>query len=119
VFDPPHMKARLNEVSMDNWFRCIDRALEKSGHGRADIGYLNALHFKPSMFRQMLAELGLQETQSFYLADYGHLGQVDAMVSIHEGLRSGRLKDGGLMVIVAAGIGYVWGATVVEWGPAA
>lgn len=119
VFDAQHMKARLNEVSMDNWYRCIDRALEKSGRRRADIGYLNALHFKPSMYRLMLAELGLGEAQSCYLSGYGHLGQVDAVISLHEGLRSGRLKDGDLMVVVAAGIGYVWGATVVQWGPAA
>ncbi|MBI3140825.1 MAG: 3-oxoacyl-ACP synthase [Rhodocyclales bacterium] len=116
VFDPEHMKARLNEVSMANWYRCIDRALEKSGHGRADIGYLNVLHFKPSMYAQLLADLGLAEDQSFYLADYGHIGQVDAVLSLHEGLGSGRLKDGDLMVMIAAGIGYVWGATVVQWG---
>lgn len=118
VFDPAHMKARLNEVSMENWYRCIDRALEKSGRTRADIGYLNALHFKPSMYARLLADLGLAPEQSFYLCDYGHIGQVDAMVSIHEGLRSGRLKDGDVMVMIAAGIGYVWGATVVEWGEA-
>lgn len=116
VFDAPHMKARLNEVSMVNWYTCIDRALEKSGYTRQDIGYLNALHFKPTGHLQMLAELGLREDQSFYLADYGHLGQVDAMLSTHLGLASGRLRDGQVMVIIAAGIGYVWGATVVRWG---
>ncbi len=116
VFDAPHMKARLNEVSMANWYTCIDRALEKSGYTRQNIGYLNALHFKPSGHQQMLAALGLREDQSFYLADYGHLGQVDAMLSTHLGLATGRLRDGQVMVIIAAGIGYVWGATVVRWG---
>jgi 3-oxoacyl-[acyl-carrier-protein] synthase-3 len=38
------------------------------------------------------------------------------MYSIVEGLKQGRLKDGDLMVIVAAGIGYVWAAGVVRWG---
>jgi 3-oxoacyl-[acyl-carrier-protein] synthase-3 len=36
--------------------------------------------------------------------------------TIVEGLRLGRLKDGDLMVIVAAGIGYAWGAACVRWG---
>ncbi len=40
------------------------------------------------------------------------------MVSLHEGQKQGRLKDGDLMVAIAAGIGYVWGATVVRWGAA-
>ena len=118
VFDAAHMKARLNEVSMQNWLFCIDKALEKSGATRADIGFLNVLHFKRSMHAEMLATLGLKPEQSVYLEDYGHLGQVDFMISLHEGLQQGRLKDGQLMVAIAAGIGYVWGATVVAWGGA-
>jgi 3-oxoacyl-[acyl-carrier-protein] synthase-3 len=64
----------------------------------------------------MLRRLGLREDQSVHLSHYGHIGQQDAMFSIVEGLRQGRLKDGDLMVIVAAGIGYTWGAAVVQWG---
>jgi 3-oxoacyl-[acyl-carrier-protein] synthase-3 len=116
VFDAEHMKARLNEVSMSNWLACIDKALAKSGASRADIGYLNTLHFKRSMHADMLDTLGLRQDQSVYLQDYGHLGQVDLMISLHEGLAQGRLKDGDLMVAIAAGIGYVWGAVVVRWG---
>lgn len=116
VFDAGHMKARLEQVSMPNWLECIDRALAKSGATRADIGYLNVLHFKRSMHTTLLAELGLAPERAVYLEDYGHLGQVDFMVSLHEGLQRGRLRDGDLMVAIAAGIGYVWGAVVVRWG---
>ena len=116
VFDAEHMKARLNEVSMSNWLNCIDTALTKSGAVRADIGYLNTLHFKRSMHAGLLETLGLREEQSVYLQDYGHLGQVDLMISLHEGLKQQRLKDGDLMVAIAAGIGYVWGAVVIRWG---
>lgn len=119
VFDAEHMKAGLNNVSMPNWLTCIDRALEKSGATRADIDFLNVLHFKRSMHGGLLETLGLKPEQSVYLDDYGHAGQVDFMVSLHEGLRQGRLRDGDLMVAIAAGIGYVWGATVVRWGPSA
>jgi 3-oxoacyl-[acyl-carrier-protein] synthase-3 len=114
VFDAEHMKSRLNQVSMLNWLACIDRALEKSGATRADIDFLNVLHFKRSMHGSMLEALGLKGEQSVYLEDYGHAGQVDFMVSLHEGLRQGRLQEGDLMVAIAAGIGYVWGATVVR-----
>jgi 3-oxoacyl-[acyl-carrier-protein] synthase-3 len=119
VFDAEHMKARLNEVSMPNWLTCIDRALEKSGATLADVDFLNVLHFKRSMHSSLLETLGLRPEQSVYLEDYGHSGQVDFMLSLHEGLRQGRVKDGSLMVAIAAGIGYVWGATVIRWGPSA
>jgi 3-oxoacyl-[acyl-carrier-protein] synthase-3 len=117
VFDAEHMKNRLNEVSMPNWLKCIDRALEKSGATRAEIDFLNVLHFKRSMHAGLLELLNLKPEQATYLEDYGHVGQVDFMIALHEGLQQGRLQDGHLMVAIAAGIGYVWGATVVRWGP--
>lgn len=117
LFEAEKMKQRLNQVSMDNWLRCIDQALEKSGYQRSDIDYLNILHIKRSGHLGMLASLHLSEEQSFYLENYGHMGQLDQIISIHEGLQTGRLKDGDVMVMIAAGVGYVWGASVVKWGP--
>lgn len=126
LFEPEAMKARLNAVSMDNWLACVDEALRKSGpradgsaHTRSDIDFLNMVLIKPSGHREMLSRLGLSEEQSVYLGAIGHTGEQDAMFGIKEGVRRGRLHDGDLMVIVAAGIGYVWGAAVVRWGPGA
>lgn len=126
LVEPERMKRRLDEVSMDNWVRCVDEALRKSGvrpdgrpWSRADLDYLNILLVKPSAHRELLQRLGLSETQSVYLGEIGHIGEQDAMFSIREGLRTGRLRDGHLMAIVAAGIGYVWAAGIVRWGPRA
>ena len=80
------------------------------------IGDLFGYGIKPSGHREMLDRLGLKEDQSVYLSDYGHTGEQDAMFVIKEGLKQGRLKDGDLMAIVAAGIGYVWAAGIVRWG---
>jgi 3-oxoacyl-[acyl-carrier-protein] synthase-3 len=123
LVEPEAMKNRLNAVSMDNWLRCVDEALRKSGpkaggapYTRRDIDYLNMILIKPSGHKEMLDRLGLREEQSVYLGAIGHTGEQDAMFSIREGLAAGRLKDGDLMAIVAAGIGYVWAAGVVRWG---
>ncbi|HET7079550.1 MAG TPA: 3-oxoacyl-ACP synthase [Chloroflexia bacterium] len=116
VPDPEGMKQRLDALSMQNFLRVIDEALGQSGHTRADIDYLNVLHMKRSAHDFVLRELGLREDQSFYLSDFGHIGQQDQAVSIKKGLETGRLHDGDLMVMVAAGIGYAWGAGVVQWG---
>jgi 3-oxoacyl-[acyl-carrier-protein] synthase-3 len=114
--DPDRMKRRLDAVSMDNFLHVVDRALERSGLGRADIGYLNVLHLKPSAHLFILEKLGLSEEQSTYLNEYGHIGQQDQPLSIRLGLESGRLRDGMVMVMVAAGVGYAWSASVVRWG---
>ena len=96
----------------------IDRALELSGGlARNSIGYLAVLHFKRSAHKAVLAELGLKEEQSTYLEDYGHIGQNDQLLSIKLGLESRKIKDGYNIVLVGAGLGFVWAASVVRWGP--
>ena len=123
LVEPEAMKSRLGEVSMPNWEKCVDEALRKSGtnpdgnaFSRTDLDYLNMVLIKPSGHLDMLKRLGLAENQSSYLGHIGHIGEQDAMFSIKEGLKNGRLKDGDLMAIVAAGIGYVWAAGIVQWG---
>jgi 3-oxoacyl-[acyl-carrier-protein] synthase-3 len=116
LLEPEAMKKRLNEVSMDNWMHCIDEALRKSGATRADVGFLNMIHVKRSAYQEMLQRLDLTAEQGVYNASYGHIGEQDSIINMIEGVKQGRLRDGDLMLIVAAGIGYVWGAACVRWG---
>lgn len=111
-----HMKARLNEISMDNWFHCINRAFEKSNIAVEELDYLAVLHFKRSMHDVMLERLGLKENQSYYLSNYGHAGQIDQIISLHYGLEQQRIKPGSVVAMIAAGIGYAWAASVIRWG---
>ena len=66
----------------------------------------------------MLSDLGLREDQSIYLEDYGHIGQIDQILSLHLALGEGKVKDGTVVCMLAAGIGYVWAANIIKWGPA-
>jgi 3-oxoacyl-[acyl-carrier-protein] synthase-3 len=116
LMDPKKMKERLNEVSMPNWITCIDESLRKSNLTRSDIGYLDILHIKRSGHQFMLDELGLNENQSIYLEDYGHIGQIDQILSLHLALQTGKVKDGTVVCMLAAGIGYVWAANIIRWG---
>lgn len=118
LMDPVRMKDRLNEVSMPNWYKCIDESLRKSNMTRKDIGYLAILHMKRSGHDAMVNELGLKPEQSIYLEDYGHIGQIDQILSLHLALKSGQVKDGTVICMIAAGIGYVWAANIIKWGPA-
>lgn len=117
LMDPVKMKDRLNKVSMPNWLTCLDESLRKSNLERKDISFLNLLHIKRSGHMGMLKELGLTENRSIYLEEYGHIGQVDQMLIIDLALKSGQLKDGDIMATLAAGIGYVWAANIIKWGP--
>jgi 3-oxoacyl-[acyl-carrier-protein] synthase-3 len=116
LMNPEHMKNRLGEVSMENWMHCINKAFEKSGVQKKELDYLAVLHFKRSMHLHMLDLLGLDENQSIYLSEYGHIGQVDQILSLHLALNEGKIKEGSIISMIAAGIGYAWAANVIRWG---
>jgi 3-oxoacyl-[acyl-carrier-protein] synthase-3 len=117
MFNPEHMKNRLNDVSMDNWMICIDKAFEKSGLSKSELGFLAVLHFKKSMYNVMLEQLNLNEDQSIYLNNIGHIGQIDQIISINTALKQNKIKNGTVIAMIAAGIGYAWAANVIKWGP--
>ncbi|MCH5161758.1 MAG: 3-oxoacyl-ACP synthase [Clostridiales bacterium] len=116
LIDPVRMKNRLNEVSVPNWYKCIDDSLAQAGMTRADLDYLSILHMKRSGHLGMLKDLGLTEDQAIYLEDYGHVGQCDQILSLELALKQGKVKDGSVVSMVAAGIGYVWSANIIKWG---
>ena len=116
LMDSVKMKGLLNTVSMPNWLHCIDEALRKSGLTRADIGFLDVLHMKRSGHKGLLAELGMSEDQSIYLENYGHVGQIDQILELKLALDAGKVTDGTVVSMIAAGIGYTWAANVIRWG---
>jgi 3-oxoacyl-[acyl-carrier-protein] synthase-3 len=124
LVEPEAMKARLGEVSIDNWLACVDVSLDKSGtksdgtpYTRADIDFFNMSLVKPSAYHEMLGHLGLSEEQGVYMSAVGHIGEQDAIINIEAGVEQGKLKPGDTMAIIAAGIGYVWAGAIVQWGP--
>jgi len=115
IMEPDVMKDRLKDVSMQNWTQCIQRAFEKSGIEKK-IDYLAILHFKRSAHLAFLKANGLTPEQSIYLENYGHIGQLDQILSLYLAREEGRLKDRDNVVMLAAGIGYTWAANVIQWG---
>lgn len=116
VLDPNGMKRRLEQKSMENFLKVIRESLEKSGYEEQDIDYVAMLHMKKSAHQYVLKELGLTEKHSIYLENYGHIGQIDQILSLELAEQQGKLKDGDLVVLVSAGIGYAWGSSIVRWG---
>ena len=118
VMDPEGMKARLDKLSMRNWLACIDKALEKSGCRREDVDYLATLLVKRSAHDYLIEQLGLNPEQTRYLGEFGHHGQNDQILSLELAIEEGRLKEGDLVLMISAGIGYAWDALALRWGDA-
>jgi 3-oxoacyl-[acyl-carrier-protein] synthase-3 len=116
VADPAQMKQGLDEVSLVNFVAAARGAAERSGATLADVGYLCGIHMKPSMHRRLVEQLGLDESRAAYLDDTGHMSGVDPLFALDRAARAGALRDGELVLLLAAGTGYTWAASVVRWG---
>jgi 3-oxoacyl-[acyl-carrier-protein] synthase-3 len=116
VADPANMKENLDPISLPNFCKVIAGAVEKSGYGKNDINFLAPIFMKNSILKLILSEFDMTEEQSFILKNFGHVQSADAYISIYEGLKLGKIKDGDLVVMLGAGTGYSWAATAVRWG---
>ena len=114
--DVDNFKKKLGERTLPNFYTVIRESLNKAGCTEQDIDYLAILHFKRSTHDLILKELDLTQKQTTYLNQYGHIGQNDQIISILEGLKNGKIKDGNTIMMVGAGIGFVWAAAAVKWG---
>jgi 3-oxoacyl-[acyl-carrier-protein] synthase-3 len=116
VKDIQRMKKRLDPVTRNNFKAVIEHAVIKSGFSKDDIRFIAPLFMKRSILTELLRDFSLTPDNSFVLEDYGHCQSADCFISLLEGARLGRLKDGDLAVMVSAGTGYTWVATALKWG---
>ena len=112
---PEGLKGRLEQKSLDNFVTVVEEACARSGIEPREASYAAVLHMKRSAHETVLGRLNIPLERSIYLQDYGHIGQVDTLLSLKLARDQGRLKDGDVCVLMAAGIGYVWNALCVRY----
>jgi len=117
VADPASMKNGLDDVSLQKLVAAARGAVERSGAALDDVAFVCPLHMKRSMFETLLEQLGVDEDRTTYLDDTGHMSGVDSLFGLDRAARAGRLADGDLVLLLAAGTGYTWAAQVLRWGP--
>jgi 3-oxoacyl-[acyl-carrier-protein] synthase III len=117
VADPAAMKNGLDDVSLANFVAAATGAVERSGARLADVSYLCGIHMKRSMHEEIAASLGVPLERAAYLDDTGHMSGVDPLLALDRAVRAGEVRDGDLVLLLAAGTGYTWAASVIGWGP--
>jgi 3-oxoacyl-[acyl-carrier-protein] synthase III len=117
VDDPGAMKERLDATSLTNFVAAAEGALERSGLALADVSLVCGIHMKRSMHELVLDGLGVDAAAAPYLDDTGHMSGVDPLLALDRAARAGQIADGDVVLLLAAGTGYTWAATVLRWGP--
>lgn len=116
VADPEEMKQRLDAISLPNFVAVARGALERSGVVPDGDLYLCGMHMKRSMHEAVCAELGVPLERASYLDDTGHVSGADPLLGLDRAARAGLLADDDTVLLLAAGTGYTWAASVVRWG---
>ena len=116
VFDGAEMKRRLDPITIKRFVDVARDAVEKSGHDLSELKWFLPIHMKRSIHDALCSELGVPFERSVYLDHNGHMSAVDPLLSLCMLRDAGRLSDGDLVLLLAAGTGYTWAATVVRWG---
>lgn len=119
VSDPAAMKEGLDPITIKNFLSVARDALERSGYGPEEIDLLLPIHMKPSIHRAILDELGVDPGRSVYLDRNGHMSAVDPLFALARARERGLLRPGDRVMLLAAGTGYTWAASVLRWGPLA
>lgn len=115
VPDPLSMKGRLDPVSLPRFVEAAEEAVTRSGAGLDEVALLCGIHMKKSMHRELCEALGIPEEKAMYLDDTGHMSGVDPLFGLDRAARQGRLAEGDLVLLLAAGTGYTWAAACVRW----
>lgn len=116
VEDPAGMKERLDPVTLPNFVRVAEQACKRSGITLGDVDHLCGIHMKRSMHDALVAALGVDPARASYLDDTGHMSGVDPLLALDRAVTAGTVTDGDHVLLLAAGTGYTWAATVVRWG---
>jgi 3-oxoacyl-[acyl-carrier-protein] synthase III len=114
VADPVAMKERLDDVSLGNFTMVVDVALRRSDLAGSPVSLLCPLHMKRSMHEGVCKALGVPLDRAIYLDDTGHMSGVDSLLGFDRAVRQGMVGPGDIVVLLAAGTGYTWAATVLR-----
>lgn len=116
VLDVHGMKERLDPITINNFFSVIEQVVVKSGYIKEDIAFIAPLFMKKSMSNLLLDHFALKPENTYLLEEYGHCQSADCFIAVKKAVEVGRIKKGDLVVLVSAGTGYTWAATVIKWG---
>lgn len=92
------------------------KALEKCGKTKEDIDYLIPHQANIRIIDAAVKRLNLPlDKVHINLDRYGNTSAASVPVALDEAVRSGRIKNGDIVVLVAFGGGLTWGANVINW----
>jgi 3-oxoacyl-[acyl-carrier-protein] synthase-3 len=118
VAHPQEVEAYLADGLAPQLVSLIKRTMAQAGFSGQNPDYLALRHLRPQERARVLKGLRLRGEATDALADVGHHGPNDVIISLDRGLKREVVKDGSRVLLAAAGIGFTYAAALIQWGPA-
>ena len=90
-------------------------ALEKNGLSASDIGCFIPHQANARIINAISSRLSVEDRTFLNVEKYANTSAAALPIAIDEAVKSGRVTKGDLMLLVAFGGGFTWGANIVEW----
>ncbi len=91
--------------------------IEKAGLTKDDVDFLIPHQANIRIMESSRERLELpEEKMSKTIHKYGNTSSASIPLSLYDELRSGKIKDGDIVVMVGFGGGLTWGAIAMKWG---
>lgn len=113
----PRMNGRaVFKHAVQRFGEAIEEVLDKAGVAKEDVAL-----FIPHQANQRITELVTRRldvpAERVYsnIERYGNTTAASIPIALSEAVREGRIKRGDLVVLVAFGSGFTWGANLIRW----
>jgi 3-oxoacyl-[acyl-carrier-protein] synthase-3 len=117
IAHPQEVETYLAERLAPQLVALIEGTMAQAGFSGENPDYLALRHLRPRERSTILEGLRLGEQATDDLADVGHHGPNDGIISLDRGLKREIIREGSKVVLAAAGIGFTCGAALIQWGP--
>jgi 3-oxoacyl-[acyl-carrier-protein] synthase-3 len=89
-------------------------AIDRAGLLPQDIDVVLLQHQIPSVVDAIITRTGTVNASTVELGDYGHMSSIDVPLALHLALQRSAVPAGGHALLLSAGLGYTWTATVLR-----
>ncbi|MCP4571020.1 MAG: ketoacyl-ACP synthase III [bacterium] len=113
----PHMNGKMVFKHATRRFcEAIREVMKKGGVGPDDVALVIPHQANQRITDAVGQRMGFPPERVFSnIAKYGNTTAASIPIALAEAVREGRLKSGDLLVLVAFGSGFTWGANLLRW----
>lgn len=106
----------LFKIATNNLVSLITNALDKGNVSLEDIDLIIPHQSNLRIIKAAMKKLGMPMEKVYVNIDkYGNTSSASVPIALDEAKRSGKLKDGDLVLLAALGGGLTWSSTILRW----